>query len=164
MQKWLIFFSFFKDFLKIETKSTWWTWAKDTSLLFFKLMLVGGAGFAIWSLYSYLRIDNPETVASAQMSGILFGAVAAVFFLIFLIKIVIKKYAKSNDSLYSNMFELSTVLNKDLDKIKCLSVSLFKKNPVITSGVSLAGAYILFNLLKSTAMKKKQDLFISKKS
>ena len=127
-------------------------------------MLVGGAGFAIWSLYSYLRIDNLETVASAQMSSILFGAVGAVSFLIFLIKLVIKKYVKSNDSVYSNMFELSTVLNKNLEKIKFLGVSLFKKNPIIISGASLAAVYILFNLLKSTAMKKKQDLSISKKS
>ena len=164
MEKWLIFFSFFKDLLKIETKNTWWTWVKDTSSLFFKLMLMGGVGFAIWSFYSYLRIDNVEAVASAQMSGILFSVVIAVFSLYFLIKIMIKKFVKNSDSAYSNMFELSTLLYKDLEKIKCLGISLFKKKPMVISGVSMAAAYVLFTLLKSNDMKKKQDQFISKES
>ncbi|HXH54892.1 MAG TPA: hypothetical protein VNK03_04015 [Gammaproteobacteria bacterium] len=164
MEKWLIFFSIFKDLLKIETKNTWWAWAKDTSVLFFKLMLTGGVGFAIWSFYSYLRIDSVEAVASAQMSGILFGVVVAVFLLYFLIKVMIKKFVKSSDSAYSNMFELSALLYKDLEKIKCLGISLFKKKPMIISGASIAAAYVLFTLLKSNAMKKKQDWFISKES
>lgn len=164
MEKWLIFFSFFKDFLKTETKNTWWAWAKDASLLFLKLMLAGSVGFAIWSLYSYLRIDNVEAVASAQMSVILLGSVAAFFLLYFLGKMVIKKFIKSRDNVYSNVFELSTLLYKDLDKVKGLGVSLFKKKPILISGVSIAASYFLFTLFKDHVLKNKQDHFTSKKS
>jgi hypothetical protein len=163
MEKWLIFFSFLKDFLKTETKNTWWSWAKEASLLFLKLMLVGSVGFAVWSLYSYLRIDTVEVVASAQMSGILLGIVAAFFVLYFLIKIMIKKFIKSSD-VYSNLFELSTLLDKDLEKIKCLGVSLFKKKPLLISGASIVATYFLFTLFKDNMLKKKQAQLTSKKS
>jgi hypothetical protein len=164
MEKWLIFFSVFKDFLKTETKNTWWSWAKDLSLSLFKLMLTGSVGFAAWSFYSYLRVYNVEAVASAQMSGILFGIVAAVFFLYLLIKKIIKKFIKSSDNVYSNMFELSTVLYKDLEKIKCLGASLFKKKPVLISGAAIAATYFLFALFKDNSLKHKQEQLTSKKS
>ncbi len=164
MEKWLIFFSVFKDFLKTEVKNTWWSWAKDLSLSLFKLILVGSVGFAAWSCYSYLKGYEIEAVASAQMSGILFGIVAAFLFLYFLTKIIIKKFIKRSDNVYSSMFELSTLLYKDLEKIKYLAASLFKKKPLLISGTAIAVTYFLFTSFKDNSIKSKQGQLTNKKS
>ncbi|HEV2524143.1 MAG TPA: hypothetical protein VGU44_03320, partial [Gammaproteobacteria bacterium] len=137
---------------------------KEVSLSLFKLMSVGSVGFAAWSIYSYLRGYSVEAIASAQMSAILFGIIAAFFFLYFMIKITIKKFIKSNDNVYSNLFELSTLLNKDLEKIKYVGASLFKKKPLLISGTAIAATYFLFILFKDNPIKKKQDQLTNRKS
>lgn len=166
MEKWLILFSVFKNLLKTEIKHTWWLWAEEISLSLFKLISVGGVGFAAWSLYSHLRGYNLEAVAAIQMSGILLGIVVATIFLYFLIKKIIKKYMQRNESnnVYGELFDVSALLYKDLEKVKSLGASLFKKKPLLISGTAVTIAYVLFTLFKDDHLKKNPEPLKKQKS
>jgi hypothetical protein len=154
MEKWLILLSVFKNYLNTEMKNIWWSWATDISLLIFKLMSLGAVGFCVWAVYSYLRGYSVEAVAAIQMSGILLGAVVIAILLFLLTKKIIKKYLRNRvNNVYGQLFDLSNDLYQDVENIKHVGVSVFKKNPLLMSSTLLGGAYLLYVLFNKQDRK-----------
>lgn len=155
MEKWLVLLSVFKNFLQTEMKNTWWSWATDISLLIFKLMSVGVVLFGLWAIYSHLRGYESEAIAAIQMSGILLATLVSAILIFLLVKKIVKKYltAKVNN-VYSELFDLSSNLYSDVEKMKDISAAVFKKNPVLISSAVLGGAYLLFKLFKNQSQNK----------
>jgi hypothetical protein len=165
MEKWIILLSVFKNLFKTEIKNTWWSWVIDLGFSVLKLMCVVAIGFAIWSLYSYLRGYPVEAMASAQMSGILLGTVAALIFLAFLTEKIIEKFVKTKaSSTYRELFDVYSLLDKDVEKIKDLGITIFKKNPLLISGSVIAGAYLYSVIFQDKHPKKDQKQVKNQKS
>ncbi len=161
MEKWLVLLSVFKNFLQTEIKNTWWSWAKDISLSILKLVSLGVVGFAFWALYSYLRGYHEEGVAAFQMAGILLGVLVVTILLFLLIKKIVKKYLKYKaKNAYGELFDLSGDLYKEVEKMKDISATVFKRNPVLISCVILGGAFLVSKLFKN----QKKEIYYGRKS